>query len=170
MWEDNFTSKKQQLSFLISLTLNKIVKNFKSLIEEEESLFGNITELSSQEKNLARYLGESLMKIAQYLDIESKFLYSSDIGKENDLKFDERIINICQTLNEDHYINAIGGQELYIKEEFAKKNIRLDFIKSSTINYKQFNDNFIADLSIIDVMMFNSKDEIKAMLNKYCLI
>ncbi len=123
--------------------------------------------LLNKEKNLARYLGDSLIKISNYLEIEVKILYSSDIDKNDDLKFDERIMDICQILNENHYINPIGGKELYRKEEFAKKNIRLDFICTSTIEYKQYNDNFISNLSIIDLMMFNSIDNLKKILCLY---
>lgn len=123
--------------------------------------------LLNEEKNLARFLGDSLIKISRYLDIKVEILYSSDIDKDDDLKFDKRIMNICQILNEDHYINAIGGKEIYSKEEFSKHNISLDFINSGTIKYNQFNDNFISNLSIIDVMMFNSIENIKGFLHSY---
>jgi hypothetical protein len=35
--------------------------------------------------------------------------------------------------------------------------------------YKQFNNEFIPYLSIIDIMMFNSREGIKEMLEKYKL-
>ncbi len=37
------------------------------------------------------------------------------------------------------------------------------------IKYKQFNNEFVPWLSIIDVMMFNSKEQIQEYLNKYTL-
>jgi hypothetical protein len=51
-WEDNFTFKKQQISFLLSLLLNKLFKNFKDLIEEEKALYEHITEITDQNHNL----------------------------------------------------------------------------------------------------------------------
>ena len=60
-----------------------------------------------------------------------------------------------------HYINAIGGIKLYSKEKFASHGIKLSFIEPGNINYPQFNCPFVPDLSIIDVMMFNSKERIK---------
>ena len=51
-WEDNFIRKKQQLSFLLSLLLNKIFKSFKDLIEEEELFFDTITEISDNVDSL----------------------------------------------------------------------------------------------------------------------
>ena len=50
-WEDNFTLKKQQLGFLLSLVINKLFKNFKDLIEEEKSLYEHITEITDQKDN-----------------------------------------------------------------------------------------------------------------------
>lgn len=128
------------------------------------------TILSSKEKNLARFLGYSLMEISSYLGMQTKFLYSSEIEKNNDLKFDARIMDICKRVGADHYINAIGGQELYDKDKFATEGIKLSFIDTDDIEYKQFDKEFVPNLSIIDVLMFNSKDEIKTMLDAYKLV
>ena len=38
------------------------------------------------------------------------------------------------------------------------------------IVYPQFNNEFVPNLSIIDVMMFNSPEEIKKMLGDYTVI
>ena len=51
-WEDNFTLKRQQLSFLLGSLLNKLFKNFKEMIEEEELLFKNITHITDQNKSI----------------------------------------------------------------------------------------------------------------------
>ncbi|MFX1591307.1 MAG: hypothetical protein ACFFCL_01320 [Promethearchaeota archaeon] len=47
-WEDNLNRKRQQLTFLMSLLLNKIFKSFKDLIEKEGILFATITEITEQ--------------------------------------------------------------------------------------------------------------------------
>ncbi len=128
------------------------------------------TILSSKEKNLARFLGYSLMEISRYLGIQTKIIYSSEIEKNNDLKFDARIIDICKRVGADHYINAIGGKELYDKDKFAAEGITLNFIDTKEIEYKQFNKAFVPNLSIIDVMMFNSKEESRELLQRYELV
>ena len=128
------------------------------------------TILSSKEKNLARFLGDSLMEISNYLGIQTKFLYSSEIEKNNDLKFDARIMDICKRVGAEQYINAIGGKELYDKDKFAREGIELSFIDTKALEYKQFNKAFVPNLSIIDVMMFNSKEESKELLQKYELV
>ncbi|MFX1304034.1 MAG: hypothetical protein ACFE9X_11825 [Promethearchaeota archaeon] len=50
-WEDSLNRKKQQLTFLISLLLNKLFKTFKDLIDKEGILFATITEITEQTEN-----------------------------------------------------------------------------------------------------------------------
>ena len=126
--------------------------------------------LNYNDNNLAKYVGSSILEIAIYLNINTEIVYSSDLKKDNTLKAQEKVIDICKLLNADTYINSIGGLELYNKFDFEENNISLLFISSKNINYKQFNDDFISSLSIIDVLMFNSIEEIREMLNQYSLI
>jgi len=126
--------------------------------------------LLSKEKNLARYLGNLLIKISKYFGLETTVLFSSEIDKDNDLRFDERIMDICERLKQDKYINPIGGVELYDKQNFKDRGMSVHFIVNETSGYKQFSSDFIPNLSIIDIMMFNSKDEIKELLNQYDLV
>ena len=80
------------------------------------------------------------------------------------------MVDICSQEGATHYINAAGGQELYAKEDFAMEGVQLNFIKSLSIEYKQLGNDFVPWLSVIDVMMFNSVEEINLMLDKYELI
>jgi hypothetical protein len=77
---------------------------------------------------------------------------------------------ICKERGADKYINPIGGMKLYDKENFIKNNIELHFLKSNNIDYNQYNKEFIPWLSIIDVLMFNHKEDIKSSLNHYTFI
>ena len=86
------------------------------------------------------------------------------------MKSQDKVLSLCKAKNADVYINSIGGVELYDKTIFKQNGIELNFIKSNPIKYKQFNNEFIPWLSIIDVLMFNSKEEIKKYLNEYTLI
>lgn len=136
-----------------------------------ENVFPIIKEILFQEKNdLSKFLVFSLKLVCNYLNIKTKIILSSSIEKNNDLKGQDKIIEICKKLNATTYINAIGGQELYNKNDFSKNNIALNFIHSDSISYDQFKNQFIPYLSIIDVMMFNSLDDIKEMFSKYELL
>ena len=108
--------------------------------------------------------------IKNYLDMSTLIKLSSNIEKDNSLKAQDRILEINKKLNSNVYINAIGGQELYNREIFAEFNIELNFIKTLPYEYKQFNNAFIPNLSIIDILMFNSKEEVRELLNQYELI
>ena len=124
----------------------------------------------NDEKNLAKYVGYSIVRVAQYLDMDTKFIYLSELQGKTSLMGQDRTIDICKRLNADHFINAIGGQELYDKKDFLEEDIVLNFLKTENIEYKQLNNEFVSNLSIIDIMMFNSKEEIKEILKKYVLL
>jgi hypothetical protein len=123
-----------------------------------------------QNDNLGKFLGNSIEKISAYLEVKTKFIYSSNLKKDNRLKGKDKVISICKILDSTHYLNASGGHELYDKSEFLSNGIKLNFIKSKPITYKQFDNEFIPWLSIIDIMMFNSPDTISGMLKEYYLI
>jgi hypothetical protein len=122
------------------------------------------------ESNLAKFLEYSIRQICIYLSIETELIVSSSICKNNELRGQDKIIEICNILGADEYYNSIGGRELYSCDKFTQKGIRLKFLKADTLLYRQFHNQFIPNLSIMDVMMFNSADEIKNMLNSYELI
>lgn len=126
--------------------------------------------INNEEKNLAKFIGHSIFKIAEYLEIDTKILYSSEIRKNSTLKAQDKVLDICKTLNANKYINAIGGRELYSKEVFHQNGIELNFIKTNINKYKQFDIEFVAYLSIIDIMMFNKKIDITEHLYSFELI
>ena len=75
------------------------------------------------------------------------------------------MIAICKAQNATTYINPIGGVELYSKNNFSNLGIELQFLQAKNVEYTQYKNEFVPWLSIIDVMMFNSKEEIQNFLN-----
>ena len=126
--------------------------------------------LNNPEVNLFKFIYDSIVLINDYLEIKTPIVISSTIEADHTLKSQDKVLSLCKEQNADIYINSIGGVELYDKEIFKQNNIELNFIKSNPIQYKQFNNEFVSWLSIIDVMMFNSKEQIKEYLNSYTLI
>ena len=122
--------------------------------------------------NLFNFLLNFLYAIKIYLDIETPLIISSTLPIDHSLKSEDKVIALCRESQADKYINPIGGLErgLYNKETFKQNNIELLFHKINTISYRQFDNEFISNLSIIDVIMFNSKEQIKEMLKEYALI
>lgn len=126
--------------------------------------------LTSEKTNIAEFLLDSLKIISDYLEIKTEFIISSELEKDCEQHGQAKILQICELLGATEYYNAVGGQKLYSFEAFAEKNIRLNFLKTDDIEYQQFGLGFEKNLSIIDVIMFNSREEVSAMLDKYTLI
>jgi hypothetical protein len=124
------------------------------------SFSGNISELATK----------SLTETCQYLGLDTEIVPSSVIYQNQNLKAQERILDICLQEKAAHYINPIGGLELYSKELFAQNGILLNFIKSKRVEYPQFKNEFVPWLSMIDVLMFCSKDQIYGFLSEYQLV
>lgn len=125
---------------------------------------------SKDEKNLFKFLHNCILKINEYLDIKTQIIFSSQVNDHENYKKNKKVIYICKTLKASNYINPIGGLELYDKEDFKSNKINLEFLKMKPLEYDQFRNDFVKDLSIIDVLMFNSKKTVKEMLNEYSLI
>lgn len=122
------------------------------------------------ETNLFRYIHNSIREVSIYLEIDTPILISSSIPADHQLKAQERVIDICHALDATVYINPPGGVDLYSEEDFQLQNIELRFLQTGGISYTQFGNEFISNLSILDVMMFNDRSEIRNFLNSYTLI
>ena len=119
---------------------------------------------------MAKYLEYSIRKICNYLHIDTEIIVSSTMHKDNGLKGQNKVIEIAHVLSADEYINAIGGQNLYSYQDFTNQGIKLMFLKTRTIEYKQYDNKFVPNLSILDVIMFNSVERIKTMLESFELL
>ena len=126
--------------------------------------------LSIDNEPVSKVIEHNLRLICNYLDIKTEIISSSALYQNTHLKAQERILDICLQEKVSQYINPIGGLELYDKDFFETKNLQLNFIKSNSIEYPQFKNEFVPWLSMIDVLMFNSKDKIKEFLDNYELI
>jgi len=113
----------------------------------------------------------SIKEVSSYLGLNTEFELSSEKYMDSTyLKKEFRLIGICKKNNATDYINPIGGKEIYAREDFMNKGLKLKFIEPQINEYKQFNSEFVRGLSIIDVLMFNSKEEVKNMLDKFKLL
>ncbi|WKY46922.1 WbqC family protein [Eubacteriaceae bacterium ES3] len=129
------------------------------------------TILDFNNKNVADFTDNSLKQICNYLGIISCTERESEMKLSAELNAQEKIIYICKIKNADRYINAIGGKNLYSATPFQKNNLELKFIKTrDSLKYKQFGNVFVPNLSIIDVMMFNSRKQLDDLLLEYDLV
>lgn len=126
--------------------------------------------LKSNETNLALYIYSSLYEICKYLDIKTELILSSKLKKDNQLKAQDKVLAICKMLKATEYYNTIAGSDLYKDSVFQENGILLKFLQPQSIKYKQFDNVFVDNLSIIDIMMFNSKETVQSMLNMYSTV
>lgn len=175
---------------LLGASQNKLIKEVKvnndkkemkrvmSIIKEAyrkapffDDVYPVIREILNSEANTAStFIADSFRFLCLYLGIRTERIMSSDIDKDISLKGEDKIINICERLGTDHYINPIGGIGLYHAYKFKNHGMELSFLKTEGNVYKQFGDSFVGNLSIIDVMMFNPREDVKRMLDKYELV
>jgi len=126
--------------------------------------------INCDKDNLFEYIYYSVCQIVEILGIDTKIIISSTIDIDHSLKAKDKVIALCKAVNTTTYINSIGGVELYDKNEFKEYGIDLKFIKSKSIEYKQYDNKFVPWLSIVDILMFNSKEIVQKMLGEYELL
>lgn len=112
--------------------------------------------------NISEFNLNAIKLICSYLNISTKFIDTST-GLTDQPK-NKGLQEITQHFNGTTYINAIGGQKLYNKEDFASQKIDLKFIQMSNLEV----DNKYA--SILDLLFRYDKEHLIKQLNKYTLI
>jgi hypothetical protein len=135
----------------------------------------------SRLKNLEKKLNEELGYIKKYKEanqyISDGFKKEIEVYSEMEMiieapkEADDWALKICEKLGNDiTYINPIGGVDFFNREKYQNANINLFFQKMTLTEYNQKRFPFEQGLSIIDIMMFNSPEEINRMLDKFELI
>ena len=123
--------------------------------------------LKNKENNLALYLIEIIKKLVQRYKISTDLIVGSQAYNNKNLSGQQRIIDICSQEGANVYINSQGGMDLYDINIFRDSSIELKFIRPKKNIYQQLGSTFVPNLSIIDIMMFNSPEEIRSMLCQF---
>lgn len=166
--------------------------NYKGSKYFDETFFFLKELILQDNKLLFEYNGNIIKKISEYLEIDTEIVYEDekyrslemellhldkgdysvfpDLFLTRPVKKVARVIQICKKENAKIFINAIGGRELYNKDEFLKYGIEIYFIETKEYKYNQFSQKFHSNLSIIDVLMHNGKENTIKLLNQYELI
>ena len=163
----NMSSYKKKLLKQIALSYNQ--SSYKNSVLDYVDDVLNLSSPSISELAIS-----SIKKFFEYVGINKDFYKSSDrFAHTIGLGRVERLVSITKELNSNTYINLKGGSSLYSKKEFANKGVNLYFIESLPFTYRQCNlkdSHFIKNLSIIDIMMNLSADEIRSKLASCILI
>ncbi len=119
-----------------------------------------------EDANLFRYIHHSIVRLCEHLGIKTEIKISSEIAIDHGLKGQDKVLALCKAAGVDAYINTIGGVELYAKDDFRIQGIDLQFIKARPFEYAQFGAPFVPWLSIVDVLMFNPLNTVRACINE----
>lgn len=125
--------------------------------------------VAAPQRNLFEYLHHSLRATAAYLGIETPIVVSSTVGIDHGLQAERKVIALCEALGATRYVNPVGGRDLYSREAFAESGVELQFMQSRLPSYPQFDHPFVPALSILDIMLFNSKESVRRMLGEFDL-
>ncbi len=123
--------------------------------------------LSINEKSLSRFNTIVLGKICSILGINFKYDYFSEMNLEIDEIYEpgDRALKISEKLRAREYVNPSGGLAIYDPKKFKSAGIKLTIRNIPPFEYPCRGYEYIPYLSIIDVMMFNSPEEIKKFLD-----
>lgn len=147
--------------------ISKFLKTLENLYSKElhyEIILNEIIlpEFVDREITISKFNLNLIKRICNYLDIKTKIIDTSD--DLTNLKREEGLKEIVKKFNSKNYVNAIGGQSLYTKENFKKDGIDLNFIEMGNVNF----DNKYA--SILDLLFRHNKEHIKEQITNYKLI
>ena len=126
--------------------------------------------LAIPERNLARFTEQAIRQICAYLGITTPIHIGSELDLPPPLDKQDRVITIAKKLGAERYINPIGGVALYCPALFRSYGLSLRFLRMDDLSYPQFKQPFVPSLSIIDVLMFNSRSEVQSLLKRFSLI
>lgn len=162
--------KERYLSDAFEQEANKLLRQIEGAykkapnFEEGFELFEKC--MQYEDKNLFNFIYHAIIQVKDYLDIKTEIIVSSTINCDHSLQAEQRVKAICHAMGANKYINPIGGLELYSKEDFQVDRIDLLFHKANPMGYKQFGEAFEPWLSIVDVIMFNNKQDINGVFLK----
>lgn len=121
--------------------------------------------LTYRSADLFDHLRHALERTCAHLGIATPIRVSSAIeAGGTHLRRQDRVLDICGRVGATTYVNPIGGTALYEPAAFSARGLDLRFLRAKPFAYAQFGHPFVPWLSILDVLMFNPPEALRAML------
>lgn len=114
--------------------------------------------------NLLSFLMHSFDLLFAYLALSTNCVLASSIPIAADVRGSDRIIALCKARQASHYLNLPGGKALYNKNDFASEQIELAFVDNTPLPYRQFQTDFVPNLSVIDSLFFLDRATVQTRL------
>ncbi len=126
--------------------------------------------LQCPERNLALFTENALRCLCAYMNIRTPIYRGSSLGLPAKMEMQDRVIQITHRMDGELYLNPIGGMDLYCPARFRADGLLLRFLRMDDIAYPQLKHPFVPSLSIIDVLMFNSREALKDLLQCFSVV
>ena len=119
-----------------------------------ENLFNSVVE--NKPKYLSQLNINLILKLLDYLEINTKIHYSSDF--KSDLKKTDKIIYLCKETETTKYISNNKSREYLEEDKFFENNLILKYQNYKHPIYTQNRNDFLSNLSIIDLIVYHGKE------------
>lgn len=121
--------------------------------------------------NLARFIGNCLVELANLLELSTEFKMASSLAFDSNETAQKKVLAMCQFLGASRYINTEGGRDLYSHDPFSAAGIDLKFLEHTPTEYPQFRNKgaFEPRLSVIDALMNVGPAGVQNLLTDYSL-
>ncbi len=119
---------------------------------------------------VTRYLKELLEYFCVKLEINTKFVYSSDLAIDSQYKGQQRILAIAKQLKAQSYINAPNGIKLYQDHAFKKQGIALRFLDTYKGEEISILQHFLGHNKEVKTLIHSIKDQSKTFSQKELVI
>lgn len=161
--------------FISELKFSPVVAKILKTIEQSyskapyfEVVFPMIRDvLEHEDRSIASVCQMSYETIFSYIGSEKKFKRTSNLNYDRTAPARDRLIGLCHKFKASCYINTPGGRSLYKKEDFSKCGVDLKFLCPLSVKYRQMSPQFVPNLSIIDILMSCSPDDISILMKQY---
>lgn len=135
-----------------------------------ETVFSFVEDcLSLSERSISRLNAYILEKVCNIIGIRFRYDFFSemnlDIGSVKGPG--DWALRISEALGADEYVNPPGGETIFDPSRFEDLGIKLTLRNLPTFQYDCRGYEFIPNLSIIDVLMWNTTETVKDYLDRH---
>jgi hypothetical protein len=124
------------------------------------------------DETVASFNVRALRALKELLGLRTRLVLASERAYPRCHTAQERVIRICLEEGGARYVNPIRARSLglYDQAAFTVAGLELSYLSTSTdIRYDQNGQPFVPDLSVIDVLMFNSPAQTRELLDGFVL-
>jgi hypothetical protein len=122
---------------------------------------------ANPELSISRLNTFYLQQVCDYLEMPFRYATFSDLNLTLGpvAAPDEWALRTAQALGAAGYVNPPGGRGFFQAEKYRQGGVKLQFLNVVLQPYRQRRPTFEAGLSIIDVLMFNTPEQVRTMLD-----